>query len=373
MDKELHIITQQLENARSSEEIFGDLPYPDTEKPAILKKKYYQMAKIAHPDAYQETGDKETAKLAFQRLTEWYEKATAKVSAGVYGETYGEFEHWFGLLQTPKHTYVLDHGYQEGPVYTTYAGKLQHNGHTSPVTLKVTRCAVDNDLAENEAKVLAALRVGKSSRKFLPYVPRLTDSFFYQESRAAESRQVNVFERQTGWYSLAEVIRAHAGGVNPKDMAWMWRRLLVVLGFAHINGVIHGAVLPENVWIQPDDHGLMLAEWSFAVREPEPGTYIQAMHPGYEAWYPREVRRKEPPLPGTDIDMAARCMIALLAGDPVTANPPAGVPAPLGNFFKGCCLPGLKSRPQDAWALKSEFDALIEGLWGRREFRPFSM
>ena len=42
---------------------------------------------------------------------------------------------------------------------------------------------------------------------------------------------------------------AYPDGVDPRDVAWMWRRLLVALGLAHRAGVVHGAVLPEHVLI----------------------------------------------------------------------------------------------------------------------------
>ena len=82
-------------------------------------------------------------------------------------------------------------------------------------------------------------------------------------------RRASLRERAGGWYTLAEVRRAYPMGVDPKDMAWMWRRLLVALGFAHLNGVIHGAVLPDNISILPGQHGLLLENWSQAVVDPE--------------------------------------------------------------------------------------------------------
>ncbi len=49
-----------------------------------------------------------------------------------------------------------------------------------------------------------------------------------------------------GFRSLTEVGTAYPDGVDPRDAAWMWRRLLVGLGFAHRAGVLHGAVLPTT-------------------------------------------------------------------------------------------------------------------------------
>ena len=41
-------------------------------------------------------------------------------------------------------------------------------------------------------------------------------------------------------------------------MAWVWRRLLTIVGFAHANHVVHGAVLPPHVVIEPKEHKLLL-------------------------------------------------------------------------------------------------------------------
>ena len=62
-----------------------------------------------------------------------------------------------------------------------------------------------------------------------------------------------------------------SGGVDPRDAAWMWRRLLVALGFAHRAGVLHGAVLPEHVLIHPGEHGLVLVDWCYSVPGCHPG------------------------------------------------------------------------------------------------------
>ena len=185
---------------------------------------------------------------------------------------------------------------------------------------------------------------------------------------------MNVFSWSPGWYSLADARAAYPGGLDPKDAAWIWRRLLVGLGFAHVNGVIHGAVLPGSVLIQPEQHGLLLKNWAYAVHDPQTtGEIITAIDAEYEDWYPDEVRNSELPVGATDIAMSARCMIFLLGGEPARGVFPARVPGPMQMFLKSCILPGKRARPQDAWGLKEEFDELLKKLWGERKFHPFSM
>jgi hypothetical protein len=156
-------------------------------------------------------------------------------------------------------------------------------------------------------------------------------------------------------------------------MAWMWRRLLIVLGFAHACGVIHGAVLPTHVLIQPEQHGLALVDWSYAVSDPEMGEHIPAISSAYQAWYPPEVLAKETPTTSTDLYMGAACMLYLLGGDPVTGVVPESTPQRIQSFFRGVALKKPAQRPQNALALLDEFNDLIQQLWGPRAFRAFVM
>ena len=65
-------------------------------------------------------------------------------------------------------------------------------------------------------------------------------------------------------------------------------------------------------------------------------------------------------------------MLYLLGGDPHINNIPNTLPKPIAAFLRGSTLPGMGA-PQDAWALKDEFDELLEALWGERKFHPFTM
>jgi hypothetical protein len=367
MNSELKAIAEILEQATTPEVVFGEIQGENGVAAQNLKRAFRQLARKTHPDMYANPHDRLLAQSAFARLTSWLVRAEAKLRAGTYGRdrmVTGQ------TLKTKKRLYFLEGGFEEGQVYNRYSGWFEDDGQPVQVILKLARDPADNDLAQNEAQVVQALRSGKQAAQFNAYIPRLVEAFSYQAGGC--DRQGNVFEQPQGWYTLEEVRRVYPNGVDAKDMAWMWRRLLSALGFAHHRQVIHGAVLPANIAIQAEAHGLVLREWSFAVDGlRSPGGTIPAMDPQYEAWYFDEVGLKQSPLPGTDIGMAARCMVYLLGGDPIRQVYPDSVPGAVRMFLKGCMLPGKKSRPQDAWALVAEFDALIQRLWGERKFHPF--
>ena len=88
------------------------------------------------------------------------------------------------------------------------------------------------------------------------------------DARSGVRRHANLIGALGGFRSLAEVRSAFPAGLDPRDAAWMWRRLLVAIGAAHRAGVIHGAVLPEHVLIHPAEHGLVLVDWCYSVSGP---------------------------------------------------------------------------------------------------------
>ena len=369
MNAELQMIAQRLQQAASPEEIFGEILGDTNEKLVSLKATYRQLAKSTHPDLFPDSEDRRMAEGAFGRLTEWFTSAEQKLKAGVYGLYAGEHSI---ILQTRQRAYVLDGNYTETLVYNRYPCAFQRNARARKGFLKITRNPEDNELASNETRILEILRNGKASRRFGPYLPRLVDSFLYEQGGV--DYQVNVFERGERWYSLEAVRQAYPHGIDPKDMAWMFRRVLVALGFLHLNGVIHGAVLPGHIAILPEEHGLTLEEYSFAIHASEDEeAHIKVIDPAHEDWYPLEIRRRESPLPGADIGMAAQCMMYVLGASPHGSDWPDSVPDFLRSFLKGCTLPGKRARPQNAWALKEEFDQLLEKHWGERKFHPFTM
>jgi hypothetical protein len=376
METELDRITHLLERATTPEEVFGALNSSGPARLVELKQRYHRLAKVSHPDVYPDARARAVAQAAFTRLTEWYLQAEARVKAGSYGSAGAYGNAGAGpdqvVLQTQTRTYTLGGTFTESGIYNLYSGRCAEGARSTPVTLKIVRDPQYNDLAHNEIQILRLLQGGQAAAKFSAYLPPLKDAF--QLGTAGEVRQVAVYEETEGWYSLEEVRQAYPAGVDPRDMAWIWRRLLVVLGFAHLNAVIHGTVLPDAIRIQPEQHGLILGNWSAAIQNPHAtGEVIPVIHARYAAWYPEEILNSESPLPGSDIYLAARCMAYLLGGSPGSGRCPAAVPAPIRSFLRGCTLPGKRSRPQDAWQLKDEFDELLHRLWGERKFHPFFM
>ena len=150
----------------------------------------------------------------------------------------------------------------------------------------------------------------------------------------------------------------------------MFNRLLEALWFVHRQGLVHGAVLPNNLLVDIRQHGLLLCEYAYAVPIGIPPIALSGSH---ATWYPPEIPARAPATHASDIFMATRCLIYILGGDPLSGELPPTVPPPIQRFIRGCLLPTPSRRPTDVGALREEFDDCLAGLYGKRAFRPFAM
>jgi serine/threonine protein kinase len=299
----------------TAEELFGG---------ADAHQRYRTLAKLIHPDAVGPRGTR-----AFARLSElWRNRGTIRSARGVYSTATLEFRgDLANLYKVPE-------------------------GH-----LKLVRDPACNDLMAREAAALRRLAEHGDPR-YLPYLPRLVDAFRHKAGVVRRGNVVAVSARRL--HSLREVAERRPHGLDPHDAAWMWRRLLVGLGTAHRAGVIHGAILPEHVLIEPDDHGVVIVDWCYSAGGP--GERIPAIVPRHRDRYPAEVLDRGIPGPYTDLAMAAGLMAGLM-GD--------RAPKALRRFADGCRLASPRRRPDDAWRLLAELDELLHRLYGPRKFRPF--
>lgn len=372
MNDELKRVFDRFATAKSPEDIFGKLSGTTAEKKKSLQTTYQSLIRVTDPNKYVDPGDKETATKCSQSLNEWLNKAIKIIDRGTYGD---EREHKKPtspgepiLIPTNKRSYGLTGSYKKEGIYNVYPSSyVEDGGVIRYVTLNIVVDPKNNDLALNEADILNFLYSGKLADNYRVFIPKLLESFYL--SSGDKLRHVNVYPTLEGWYSLKQVSDEYKYGVNPKDMAWIFRRLLAVLGFAHLNGIVHGAIVPENVLVLPEQHGLLVQNWMYALDVNSPTDHIQII-PKYKKWYSKEVLEKESVTVGSDVQMAAKNMIYILGGDIETRYLPKLVPILIKSFLERVTSPG---KDFDAWNILSEFDGVLEKLWGPRKFHQFSM
>ncbi|NUU26323.1 MAG: molecular chaperone DnaJ, partial [Streptomycetaceae bacterium] len=240
--------------AGEPEDLFG--PYDGTPEACLRSgmRTYRALARLLHPDAVPE-GRKAAAQAVFARLSDLWTRYQQTIT-GVTGRQV--------VITTRKRAYAVGGERARGDIATLY--KVAHaaaDGTEICALLKMPRAVSDNDLMEREATALARI-AREGDRKYKAYVPALIESFRHRDAATGAERRANVVERVRGFFSLAEVREAYSDGLDARDVVWMWRRLLVALGYAHRAGVVHGAVVPDHVLIHPQDHGLVLVDWCYA-------------------------------------------------------------------------------------------------------------
>lgn len=317
--------------ATGPEDVFGRRG-PDPAAGRAAKRTYRQYAFLLHPDR---AGDP----AAFLRLEELYRDWSTVSSAAPNAAVVGRLD-----------AYPIGAVLAQGSVTTVY--------RSAGTVLKIARRAASNRFLENERAAYRALaRITVTNEWLRPYYPRLRDVAAIA-GPDGQLRQVNVLTDLTdGFVTLADVRRAYPQGLDGRDWAWMYRRLLRTIAGAHLAGLVHGAIVADNVLIQPDQHGVVLAGWSFAARAgtPLPGRIGSAT-------YPPEALAGRPVTGKADIYQLHTLMTELL--DPRENAQVA--------YARGCLQENPRMRPS-ADALLDEYDELIGRLYGRRQFRPFAV
>jgi hypothetical protein len=267
-----------------------------------------------------------------------------------------------------------------GSISSVYRCRFVDAGHDVEGVFKIARDARTNHLLGNEADILQQLLGRDEHGRFRPFLPQVVETIHVGGTSATAARRANVLRMHPAirspdeLYTLAEVREAYPNGLDGRDVAWMWRRILSVLGFIHTHGVVHGAVLPMHVMIEPREHKLVLIDWCCAMREPKPhGPPLTIISGGYRSWYKREGAYRAAPTSALDMAFAARCIIELLGGDPLNATAPDGVEPALMRHLGRCLGGGGEPRLLEAWKVLDDFDRLIEALWGPRRFRTLAL
>ncbi|MGF7228551.1 MAG: hypothetical protein ACQR33_01050 [Candidatus Saccharibacteria bacterium] len=363
----------QIEEAADYYTFFGPAP---GDPAAHVKKVYLSYARVVHPDLHQASPRLTTAETAFKRLGEHYAQALEMAAQDAYGQPLVIVE-WTHRRASHR---VL-RAVSGGDLCATYLArtKLATDVDEQPSFCKVVKAHADRDLLQTEARVVRQLRGPGMAAEVHVFYPELLDSFVHRE-KGKQPRQVNVLVQLENFYNLAQVRRSFPKGLEAVHMAWIWRRMLWALAHAHELGIVHGAILPEHIMILPEQHGVVIVDWCYASLKDDAGVFapVKAIVGAYKDWYPEEVFAKAAPSSATDLTMAARCMIQLLGGDPITGDFPgnSAVPRQFRAFFRGCLSTSRSARPQNGFQLLVEFDQLLKHLgqpYYPRKFRTFTM
>jgi hypothetical protein len=241
--------------------------------------------------------------------------------------------------------------------------------------VKVARAAADNGLLEREFAVLQELWKPEPDSQFdgfaarqCRYVPRPLLTFLVGDGSGLK-RRANVLgvPRARAFTVAALRGRKFPQGVAPAHGYWIFRRLLLTLWLAHAKGFVHGAVTPDHVLVFPEEHGLVLLDWTGAARLGR--EKVPLADAAYEDFLPPELLARAVAKPAMDIFMAAATTFHLLGGEVRSRQLPPAIPQPIAAELLRCLAPEERYRPQDAFELHEAFGRAL----GRREYVPMTV
>ena len=260
----------------------------------------------------------------------------------------------------------------QGDIADVYAGR-RVRWPTELVLLKVLRQRQNSELFDNEWDALQTLQKSDApgADTFTMLIPQpilhgdLTGGTF-------AGRRASIFRRASGFrHTFVDVMRAYPQGIAPRASIWVWRRILEVLSFIHASGMAHGAVLPAHLLVQENEHGVRLVGYSFAGRL---GEKLRPLSSGHASFYPQPAPAWPTLTAELDLVMSARCIAAILGGDPATAALPRAVPPRLAGLVQQIALarPG-EIAPKDAWVIREELGDIAQEVFGPPQFIPIVM
>lgn len=355
-----------LSRATSYTAIFGPVVGKDIdERKRLVDEQFNYLVRLVHPDKVDDES-KAAATAAFQRLKEAREGAKRALEKGTYGEAFTkgkipEASPKGASLKSAMATYALDATpFAEGDFSVIYKAV---NGIGSEVLVKVASHPTNNHWLEHEAEMVQRFAGHRSASA----VPAILDGFT-AAGDGGQRYRVNVLPFRHGYVSVADLVRAFPGGLDPTQVGWVGRRVLAQVMAGEIIRRVHGAIVPDHVLIEPLKHEVLHIGWAHAV-DPKLKQKVAHVIQRWEVCYPGEVWDRQPVSCQTDIYMAGRTIALLLGWNHKTHRYPGSVPKELVAVVEQCTAEKPGQRFATGRQAFDEFTRVVRGLWGN-QYRP---
>jgi hypothetical protein len=361
MDADLQPVYDRVMSARRSEDVFKELTVllPPRLLVDHLASEMTEMRTILTEDHYSSVDDRALAREARERLEALYQTALERCARGLY--VLDDFT--MLLPSTGRKIIVNDSMYYIGEKFhvgehsALYKGRLNIDGGSAGVVIRVANTPDDNPFLFNEIRNLDVLhRHDVGHWRYLPYIL----------DRFTTSDRVGIIYRYFEGVTLSDIRSdpLHKDGLDQRHVVWVMDRLLNLLGYAHSVGITHGRIEPEKIRVRPSNHNALITGWGHAVLNPQTsGESIYALGGVFEA---PEIAKSGPIGPWTDIYALGKTLIWLIGGDPKTNVMPESVHPKIRQFLLNMVPKNPKARPRSAWQLYEAQNRLKDSLWERR-------
>lgn len=350
--KEVKDFHDKICHCKNPAEIFSSIKSAKPKEDVLedLKQEWRQLLLVYHPDKFA-SSDPLTTHMAEEisgTINEMYNLAVDIINNGCKPKK-PEVRTPILTIQTKRDTYTIYEHYIEGE----YANIFKGTSDTDNICVKIVHDPKDNELLKNEAKIMKKL-----NHKSLPV---FLDMF------KTSDRTLGIVMKEIDGFDLSEVLEKYPDGLPERHAAWVLDRLLSVLGFMHINKVLHGNIEPTNIMIRPRDHNAFLIDFLFSLDEPVESEEKFKIY--LDSYSHPDVLKKKAPMPHHDLASLGRCMIYLLGGDPDSFQLPSGI----SLSFKRFILEIAYGHVRDAWKRHAELRHLRKEILGHKGFIELAM
>jgi serine/threonine protein kinase len=363
LSDELKYVYDQMAQGVRPEDLFGFIS-EDTDAFEEVTRIYRRFARVLHPDLYNDPEAKELAEEAFKKLNEFYEKAKEKIKAGVYGTPGTENRETGFVIKTRKREYNVVSTIARGDIAVIYGGNcVDGEDCFGKVAIKVAENPEDNDLIQNEVRVLEIFQSKPGPQH--KHLPVLLDQF------KTSDNQMGTILRHIDACDFFSIKEKFQNGVPAIHVAWIMERCLSVIGYSHKQGVVHGNIEPAHLMVNGQDHNVFLIDWCYAIINPwQTGEAFKVFNENYSA---PEVKDLGIPTPAADLYSLGKCLIYLLGGDIERNTMPCAVDPRFQRFIQFFVRESALQRAQDAWEMHDKLKDLRKEIWGQPSFLEFKI
>lgn len=352
---ELSFMYKKLVKSNMPEEIFGlpNIVYENkNEKFQWLKKQYVFLISQVHPDRFSSSKDDlYIANEATQILNENYSKAKISIN----NSTYGVFNQQSKKSNCVEMSFDLNNYHYDiysdhidDDLCSVYFGQREKDKCLENICMKISKEKTDNDLLVREYEVLSSI----SHRS----IPQYLDSVII-----ADGRRANIIKKIDDSYDLYSLKKHFENGFPQEHMVWIFERLLSVLGYLHLNNIIHGTIEPGNILVTPYNHNGILIDYVMSVKE---ANRNDAKYFGFNDFSAPEINNGAFPHPRADIYSLGKSMIYLIEGkDNIIPN---SIDNRIINFLEEMIEENEIKRKDDAWKTWHELKELREKVFGAK-------
>lgn len=256
---ENEILINKIGNAVYPIDIFGKVKNVDA-----LKHIFNSILRKVHPDLNPSLSNSSEMVTKLNKLKK---DGISQIQNGEYENPFKKF-----TIELKRRTIeVVDH-IKDGSISNVY--KTAEN-----TVVKISKDPSLNKFLESEMDTLRKLRSDSNTFNF--YLPEPLRSY-----NSKQNLTINELSYFPEYNSIEYYIQKYPNfiGVDVKTFAWVANRLFEILGFVHHNKIVHGAIVPSNILIEPKkSHALSLVDWTAAVEKSNPP---KLMVERYKDYYP---------------------------------------------------------------------------------------